>query len=162
MTFSGIPEFNFEDLTFPNNNSYYGANFGFDELNYLDPSKVAGPSEPYMGADVLGELKNYPDFPPPSAAPISLNPAYGVYPNEGKSRYSSQRSTVEDSLSIPGYVPSSYQGMTMLPSPPPPATTPCPLPPYPAFTSPSPIPTLSHGCMCLPTLHRHSLTNFYH
>lgn len=84
MFFSGFPEFNIDDLTGVDNNSYCGDGFGFDQDNWY-PSNVAGPSQPYTGAGVWGDLDNYPDFPTPSTAPISLSPTHGVSLNEGKS-----------------------------------------------------------------------------
>lgn len=85
MITNGIPEFNVNDLTGFDNNSYCGGDFGFDGINYqVDPSNIAGPSQAYTGADVWGELDNYPDLPSPSTEPVSLYLGYGVYPREGK------------------------------------------------------------------------------
>ena len=90
MNFNGIPQFNIEDLTVLYNNNNCSGNFGLDGFDYMDPSNVAGPSQTYTGVDVQGNLSSYPEFLTPSTAPVSLNPAYGVHPNEGKSRRASQ------------------------------------------------------------------------
>ena len=86
MTLSGIPGFNFDDLTDVDDNNHYEGHFGFDNIGYLDPSNFAGPSLPYAGVDILGDLNDYPDFPSAFAAPTSLYPANGACLNEGKSR----------------------------------------------------------------------------
>ena len=83
MSFNGFEEFNIEDFTGLDNNNFCGGSFGFDELNW-NVSNAAGQSQPYMGADVRGELNNYPDFPSPTSAPTSLYPADGALPDEGK------------------------------------------------------------------------------
>jgi hypothetical protein len=83
MLFSGFPEFNIDDITGFNNNSYCGDSFHFDGINW-DLSNDAGPSQPYMGVDVQGDLNNYPDFHTPATAPVSLYPTNEVFPNEGK------------------------------------------------------------------------------
>ena len=83
MSFNGFEEFNIEDFTGLGDNNFSGGSFGFDELNW-NASNVAGQSQSYMGADVWGELNNYPDFPTPTSAPTSLYPANGVLPDEGK------------------------------------------------------------------------------
>ena len=90
MSFNGIPQFNIEDLTILHDNSYCGGKFGFDELEYMDPSNVAGPSQTYSGVDVRGDLSSYPEFLTPSTVPLSLGPAHGAYPNEGKSCHTFQ------------------------------------------------------------------------
>ena len=84
MSFSGFPELNINDLTMFYNN-FYGDNSVFDEFNWN--SLDAGPSQPYMGVDVQGDLNNYPEFLSPNSAPISLYPTHGVSTNEGKSSY---------------------------------------------------------------------------
>ncbi|KAF9783213.1 hypothetical protein BJ322DRAFT_141439 [Thelephora terrestris] len=124
MSFSRIPEFNFEDITILQNNSYCGDNFGLDGFDFMDPSNVAGPSQPYTGADVQGDLNSYPDFLSPSTAPISLNPGHGAYPNDGYASQFYQRTPVR----------SPYAATTPLVG-----TSPSP------FLSPSPVPTLSYG-----------------
>ena len=85
MVTNGIPEFNVNDLTDFDNNDYCGSDFGFDRFNYqTDLSNVAGPSQVSAGADVCGELDNYPAFLPSPTEPESLYLDYGVYPREGK------------------------------------------------------------------------------
>lgn len=80
--FSGLPEFDINDLTGFNNSG----DLALDGFNWENPSKVAGPSQPYTGADVQGDLNNYPEFPSPRNAPTSLYPARGTIANdEGKS-----------------------------------------------------------------------------
>lgn len=113
MTFSGLPDFNIEDLTdfnthgpwdyyFPSNGDSLdpsniagpsqpnGVWEGLDRFGGfgLDPSNVTGPSQPYTGVEVWGDL-NYPGFPEPplsNPAPTSLYPTNGVVPGEGKPR----------------------------------------------------------------------------
>lgn len=87
--FTSGPGFNINDLTLFNNNNYYDDIFGFDGLDWENPSSVAGPSQPYTGVDVQGDLNNYPEFPSPSSAPTTLCPAQGVNLNEGKLCYTS-------------------------------------------------------------------------
>ena len=48
-------------------------------------SNIAGPGQPYTGVEVWGGPREYPDFPGPDSAPISLCPANEVVPDEGKS-----------------------------------------------------------------------------
>ena len=86
MFTSGIPGFNINDFTIFNNNNYDDI-FGFDGFDWENPSSAAGPSQPYTGVDVQGDLKNYPEFPSPSSAPTSLCPAQRAIANEGKSLY---------------------------------------------------------------------------
>lgn len=86
MSSSGFPEFNIDDLTMFHNNNLSGDNsilneFGWNSLN------GAGPSQPYTGVDVWGDLDNYPEFLTPNTAPVSLYPTHGVSLNEGKSPY---------------------------------------------------------------------------
>ena len=83
---SGVPQFDMDNFPTINSNvNYFGVDFDFDGFDYLDPSKVAGPSRTYTGAYVLGDLNSYPDYFTPSAAPAPYDPTYGLYPNEGKS-----------------------------------------------------------------------------
>jgi len=83
MFTGGLPGFNINDLTaFDNNN--YDDKFSFDGFDWEILSNVAGPSQPYTGVDVQGDLNAYPEFPSPSSAPTSLYPAQGAIPNEGK------------------------------------------------------------------------------
>ena len=89
MFSNGFPEFDINDLTTFEDNSYCGYDFGFDGFNWENPLSVAGPSQPYTGAEVRGDLTAYPNFPSPSSAPTSLSPTYGVLPNEGKLCYTS-------------------------------------------------------------------------
>ena len=85
MSFSNtLPEFYYDDIAWLNNNNVYGDDLGFDESSW-DPSKVAGPSQPYTGFEVLGDFNNYPDFPSPSTAPTSLYPTHRAFPDEGES-----------------------------------------------------------------------------
>ena len=84
MFFDEFPEFNIEGLTGLDNNSFCDNNFDFEEFHW-DMSNVAGPSQPYAGVDVRGDLDSYPRFPSPDSAPTSLYPTQGVFPNEGKS-----------------------------------------------------------------------------
>ena len=91
MSFSGIPEFSIDQLAATyDDNSYCGSNLGLDEFSYLDSSNIAGPSQPYFGADVWGDFDNYPNFPSPSSAPMSLFTLNGGYPSEGKSYFTPQ------------------------------------------------------------------------
>ena len=83
MSLNTFPEFNYDDLTCFKDNSIYGDDFGFYGASW-DQSSVAGPSQPYTGVDVFGDYNHYPEFPSPSAAQISLNPTYGMLPDEGK------------------------------------------------------------------------------
>jgi len=96
MLFSEFPDFNLDDLTEFNNN-FCGDNFGFDGFNW-DSSNVAGQSQLYTGVDVRGDLNNYPGFPNPTAAPTSLYPTQGVFPDEGKSYCASWWPPSRDSL----------------------------------------------------------------
>jgi hypothetical protein len=66
--------FDINDLTELNNNSYCDDNLGFDGLNW----DGAGPSQPYSGVGVQGDLDDYPNSPTPSTAPTSFYPTYGV------------------------------------------------------------------------------------
>ena len=83
MFSNGFPDFNTNDLTALDDNSYCSYNF-FDEFNWEDPSNVAGPSQPYTGAEIRGDLNAYPDFLSPSSAPTSLDPTHGALFDEGK------------------------------------------------------------------------------
>ena len=88
MSFSGIPESTASQLTTAHDdNSYCEGNLGLGGFSYLDPSNIAGPSQPYFGVDVWGDFSNYPDFASPSSAPMSLFPVNGGYPSEGKSYF---------------------------------------------------------------------------
>ena len=73
--------FDINDLIGLNTNTYFDNNFDFDGLNW----NVAGPSQPYMGADVYGDLNSFPDFFAPLAVPTSSYPDNGAFLNEGKS-----------------------------------------------------------------------------
>ena len=86
MSYNTFPEFNLDDLTGLDDNYLYGKEFGFEGLDW-DQSGIAGPSQPYAGVDVSGDLNNYPDFPSPSTAPTSLFPTHEVPLDEGKSGY---------------------------------------------------------------------------
>ena len=77
MISSGVPQFNFDDLHFSGNN--HGGHF--DGFDFLDRSNVAGSGQTYLGADVLGDFKNYPEYTIPP-----LNRINESYPNKGKSR----------------------------------------------------------------------------
>ena len=79
MFTSGLPGLDIDGLIGFNNNSYCGNNFDFDGFNW---ENTVGPSQPYTGVEVQGDLNNYPEFPSPSSAPTSLYPARGY--NEGK------------------------------------------------------------------------------
>ena len=80
MPSSGFPEFDVNELTASHNdNSYY--NDSIFDWNLLNS---AGPSQPYMGADVQGDLNDYPQFLTPATAPISLHPTHEVSLDEGK------------------------------------------------------------------------------
>ena len=105
MLFSEFPEFNIDDLTKLDNNNFGGNTFDFDRFS-LDPSNVAGPSQPYMGVDVRGDLDSYPEFPTPDTAPTSLYPTHGVFPDEGKSCFTTvfqrlTRSRFDDRIQLP-------------------------------------------------------------
>ena len=80
MFTSVLPGLDIDGLTGFSNNSYCGDNFDFGEFNW---ENTAGPSQPYTGVEVYGDLNNYPEFPSPSSAPTSLYPAELVN-NEGK------------------------------------------------------------------------------
>ena len=83
MFTGGLPGFNINDITaFDNKN--YDDKFSFDGFDWEILSNVAGPSQPYTGVDVQGDLNAYPEFPSPSSAPTSLYPAQGAIPSEGK------------------------------------------------------------------------------
>ena len=97
MFFAGFPEFSTDDLTGFNNNAFCGDDFSFDGPNW-DLSNVAGPSQPYTGVNVRGDLGNYPDpqnvqgdlnsypdFQTPATIPTSLYQTHGVFSNRGKS-----------------------------------------------------------------------------
>ena len=75
-----FPGLNINDLTGLNNNSYCDDNLGFYGLNW----NGAGPSQPYLGVDVQGNLDNYPKFSTPSTTPTFSYPTHGVFPDEGK------------------------------------------------------------------------------
>ena len=75
------PSFDINDLIWPNNDSGCDANFDFNGLDW----NAAGPSQPYTGADVYGDLNSYPDFFATSTTPTSLYPGYEAFSNEGKS-----------------------------------------------------------------------------
>lgn len=85
MTFNGIPEFNIDDLTIFNfdDNDTYSADY-LDGFDYPNQSSLAGPSQPYPGVDVLGNLSEYPNFPSESAATLPLNLMHDTYSNGGK------------------------------------------------------------------------------
>lgn len=74
-------EFDINDFTGSNNNGYCDDNLGLDGFNWSG----AGPSQPYFGVDVQGDLNDYPNFPTPSTAPTSLYPTNETFSNEGKS-----------------------------------------------------------------------------
>ena len=99
MSSSGNSEFNIDQLTAYNNNSYCENNLNLDGFSYLNPSDIAGPSQPYFGTDVWGDINNYPNFPTPSSAPMSLLPFNGGYLNEGKPYFTPQCLSFEDSHS---------------------------------------------------------------
>ena len=84
MSFNTFPELNYDDIPWFENNNIYDGGFGFDGPSWDQPD-VAGPSQPYTGVDVFGDYNNYPEFPNPSTPSISLNPTYGMNPEEGKS-----------------------------------------------------------------------------
>jgi len=93
MNYSGMSQFNMD------NSATLNDDFGFDGFDYLDPSKVAGPSwQLYSGTEVLGDFNNYPDPLTPSTAPISLNPAGGLNHNWGKSCRTLRSPSLKDSL----------------------------------------------------------------
>ena len=77
----GYLGFDINDLIWSNNDTGYDTSFDLNSLNW----NVAGPSQPYTGADVHGNLNSYPDFFAPSTTPTSLYPGYGSFSNEGKS-----------------------------------------------------------------------------
>ena len=97
MPFSGFPEFNTDELTGFDNNSYSGDSSAFCEFNW-GLSNVAGSSQHYTGADIRGDLNNYPDFPSPLSAPTSLYPTHGEFSNEGKLDCTSEGTSFGDSL----------------------------------------------------------------
>ena len=148
MSFNTFPELNYDDFTWFKDNSIYGDAFGFDGTSW-DQSDVAGPSQPYTGVDVFGDYNNYPEFPSPPTPPISLNPTYGMLPEEGKSYRTSRCTIVQKLTSVTGYQSPFYQGSAMPSFHPQPVATPSPPPVHPPFNPPSPIPTLSYGCECL-------------
>ena len=153
-----MPQFNFDDLvSFDNNN---GSEFDFNGFNYLNPSSVVGPSQTYLGTDVLGNFNSYPEYPILSTAPISLGPINEPYPNKGKSRRLFGWPSFEDSLSVAGYASQFYQGASV-PYSIHPTTLPSQLPPHstliPSF--PTHVPTLSRGRRCFPVAHQDSLTH---
>jgi len=84
MSSNTFPEFNIDDLTGFDTSYFYSNDLGYDGVNW-DQSSVAGPSQPYAGVDVFGDVNGYPDFPSPSTAPISLHQTNGELPDEGKS-----------------------------------------------------------------------------
>ena len=84
MFSSSIPQFDLDDLSFFNNNNV--GDFGFDGFNFLESSNLAGPSQTYQGADVLGDFNNYPEYKTPYTAPASFNPWNKTYPNKGETR----------------------------------------------------------------------------
>jgi hypothetical protein len=61
--------------------SRYDGNFNFDGLDW----NAAGPSQPYTGVEVQGNINSYPETLTPFTAPISLYPDGAVFPDEGKS-----------------------------------------------------------------------------
>ena len=75
-------DFDINDIIEWNANAYSDGNFDLNGLNW----NVAGPSQPYTGADVYGDLNSYPDFFAPPAVPTSscLDPN-GAFLNGGKS-----------------------------------------------------------------------------
>ena len=113
MSFSGIPESTASQLTMAtayNDNSYCEGSLGLGGFSYLDPSNIAGPSQPYFGVDVWGDFNNYPDFATPSSAPTSLLQVNRGYPSEGKSYFILQLLSLGDShanrrvqLLLPGH-----------------------------------------------------------
>ena len=88
MFYNGIPQSYLEDITNFDNGTY-GQNFGFSRFSYLDPLNIAGPSQIYAGAEVMGNWNSYPDFPTQSSASTSLDPLNELDPREGKSRHTS-------------------------------------------------------------------------
>ena len=82
MLSNEMSQSNANDFTSFNNNNYCGGNFDFSGFDYLDSSNVAGPSQTYTGADVLGDFNSYPDYFDPSTAPTSI--LDDLYPQEGK------------------------------------------------------------------------------
>jgi hypothetical protein len=97
MFTGGLPGFDINDLTGFKNNSH--DDFGFDGFDWEILSNTAGPSQPYTGVDIQGDLSKYPDFLSPSSAPTSLYPAQGVVQNEGKLCRTSQWASFGGSLS---------------------------------------------------------------
>ena len=74
-----FPPFDINDFAeFDNNNC--DDKSGIDGLNW----EGAGPSQPYLGGGVQGDLGPYPSFPSPLTAPTSLYPTHGVFTDEGK------------------------------------------------------------------------------
>lgn len=134
MFHSGTLQSDLDDLAIFNNNGQCGDNFCFNGFDYLDPLNVAGPSQTYAGADVLGDFDSYPHFLTPFTAPISLNPAVNEpYPNQGKSCCSPVATVWNSHPFIVGYASQFYH--------------------------PSPVPTLSHGCEYLPIAPQDSPTH---
>ena len=84
MVYNGMPRSNMEDFAFLDDNNYDGESFDFYGFSYLDPSSVAGSSQPYTGSDVTGDWSSYPDFLSPTTTQIYLD---SLYPHEGKSRH---------------------------------------------------------------------------
>lgn len=76
-----FPGFGLNDPIWSNNITGYDANFDINSFNW----NIAGPSQPYTGAVVHGNLNSYPDFFAQSTTPTSLYPGYGDFYNEGKS-----------------------------------------------------------------------------
>ena len=72
--------FDFSGLAGSNDHTHYDGNFNFDGLGW----NVAGPSQPYTGVEIQGNVNSYPDFLTPFTAPISLYPDCGVFTDEGK------------------------------------------------------------------------------
>ena len=81
MFTSGLPGLDIDGLTGFNNNNYCGNNLSFDGSFW---ENTAGPSQPYTGVEVQGDLSNYPAFPSPSSAPTTLYPARGLVGTRGK------------------------------------------------------------------------------
>ena len=74
-----------------------------------------------------------------------------VYPNEGHSKTHSP---------ITGHHSPFYRGAVTPPFHPQPAASPSPPTIHPAFATPSPVPTLSYGCKCLPIADQASVNSF--
>ena len=73
--------FDFSDLAGLNDFTHYDGNFNFDGFDW----NAAGPSQPYTGVEVQGNVNSYPEFLTPFTAPTSLYPDCGIFTDEGKS-----------------------------------------------------------------------------